>query len=153
VNITYHKDGNVGIGTPQVKWDASAPLVMSEPVERMRVSMTDGVGITPDKDGVAFIYTNQPTEWARIDKDGNVTHLDMDLCAKGPHNAYTALALAIWNRAIEEAVKYAVGEGNDTMREGEMNINRKKTGCLAPPLQTSASHRLLGVSWVAKHVW
>jgi hypothetical protein len=25
----------------------------------------------------------------------------MELCAKGPHNAYTALAMAIWNKAIE----------------------------------------------------
>lgn len=41
------------------------------------------------------------TEWARIDKDMNVVHLDMELCAKGPHNAYTALAMAIWNKAIE----------------------------------------------------
>ena len=40
-------------------------------------------------------------EWARIDKDMNVVHLDMELCAKGPHNAYTALAMAIWNKAIE----------------------------------------------------
>ena len=50
VDLTYHADGNVGIGTPpQVKWDASAPLVMGEPVERLRVSMTDGVGITPEQ--------------------------------------------------------------------------------------------------------
>ena len=43
VYLTYHGDGNVGIGTPpQV---ASAPL--GEPVEHLRVSMTDGVGITP----------------------------------------------------------------------------------------------------------
>lgn len=124
VNITYHKNGNVGIGTPQVIGDASAPLVMGEPVERMRVSMTDGVGITPDKDGVAFIYSNQPTEWARIDKEGNVTHLDMDLCAKGPPNAYTALALAIWNAALEEAVKYAAGEGNDTLADSIRELKK-----------------------------
>ena len=44
VYITYHADGCVGIGTPpQV---ASAPLV-DEPVEHLRVSMTDGVGSTP----------------------------------------------------------------------------------------------------------
>ena len=42
VDLTYHADGNVGIGTPpQVKWDASAPLVMGEPIERLRVSLTD----------------------------------------------------------------------------------------------------------------
>jgi len=39
VYLTYHGDGNVGIGTPP---DASAPLVMGEPVEHLRVSMTDG---------------------------------------------------------------------------------------------------------------
>jgi hypothetical protein len=39
VYLTYHGDGNVGIGTPpQV---ASAPLVMGEPVEHLRVSMTE----------------------------------------------------------------------------------------------------------------
>ena len=43
VYLTYHGDGNVGIGTPP---DASAPP-MGEPVERLRVSMTDGVGSTP----------------------------------------------------------------------------------------------------------
>lgn len=37
VYLTYHGDGNVGIGTPP---DASAPL--GEPVEHLRVSMTDG---------------------------------------------------------------------------------------------------------------
>lgn len=41
------------------------------------------------------------TEWARVDKDLNVTHLDMDLCGQGPHNAYTALAVAIWGQAVQ----------------------------------------------------
>ncbi len=101
VDMSKHADGNLGIGTPsQIKWDASAPFVMGEPVERMRISMTDGVGIKPSQEPMAFSFTNA-TEWARIDKDMNVTHLDMELCAKGPHNAYTALAMAIWNKAIE----------------------------------------------------
>ena len=39
VDLTYHADGNVGIGTPP-------QVVMGEPVERLR-SMTDGVGSTP----------------------------------------------------------------------------------------------------------
>jgi hypothetical protein len=38
VYLTYHGDGNVGIGTPP---DASAPLVMGEPVERVRVRMSN----------------------------------------------------------------------------------------------------------------
>lgn len=52
---------------------------------------------------VKFVYPSNPDEWARVDKDMNVTHLDMDLCAKGPQNVYTALAIAIWNKAIEHA--------------------------------------------------
>jgi hypothetical protein len=96
---------------------------MGEPVERMRISMTDGVGIKPSQEPMAFSFTNA-TEWARIDKDMNVTHLDMELCAKGPHNAYTALAMAIWNKAIEEAAKYAASEGNDVLADsiGELKI-------------------------------
>jgi len=40
VYLTYHGDGNVGIGTPP---DASPPqVVMGELVEHLRVSMTDG---------------------------------------------------------------------------------------------------------------
>lgn len=41
--------------------------------------------------------------WAKVDSDLTVSHLDMDLCAKGPQNAYTALALAAWNKALETA--------------------------------------------------
>jgi hypothetical protein len=78
-------------------------------------------------------------EWARIDKDMNVTHLDMELCAKGPHNAYTALALAIWNKAIEterEKVAawmmrqgYATGHGDtveDLLKELEWQIRESE---------------------------
>ena len=75
VNMTYHADGNVGIG-------------------------------------------------ACVDKDLNVTHLDMDLCANGPHNTYTALALAIWNAALEEAVKYAVSESNDTLADSIRELKK-----------------------------
>ena len=50
---------------------------------------------------ITWGHSNTSEIWARVDKDGNVTHLDMELCAKGPHNAYTALAMAIWNKAIE----------------------------------------------------
>jgi hypothetical protein len=96
VSITYHADGNVGIGTPpQVKWDASAPLVMGEPVEHLRVMMSN-------QEPEAHVFAHSTIEWARVDKDLNVTHLDIDLCAKGPQNVYTALALAIWNKAIAQ---------------------------------------------------
>ena len=59
---------------------------------------------------VEYTFTPPGKEWARIDKDMNVVHLDMELCAKGPHNAYTALAIGVWNAALEEAAKYAAGE-------------------------------------------
>jgi hypothetical protein len=39
--------------------------------------------------------------WARIDENMVVTHLDMELCAQGSPNMYSALALAIWNKAVE----------------------------------------------------
>jgi len=73
---------------------------------------------------IEYTFTPPGKEWARIDKDMNVTHLDMELCAKGPHNAYTALAVAIWNKAIEEAAKYAASEGNDVLSDsiGELKI-------------------------------
>ena len=53
------------------------------------------------------VYFQTTTEWARIDKDLNLVHLDMDLCAKGPTDAYTTLGIGIWNAAIEEAAKSA----------------------------------------------
>ena len=106
VYLTYHGDGNVGIGTPpQV---ASAPL--GEPVEHLRVMMSK-------QEPEAHVFAHSTIEWARVDKDLNVTHLDIDLCAKGPQNVYTALALAIWNKAIEEAAKYASSEGNDVLAD------------------------------------
>jgi hypothetical protein len=77
---------------------------MGEPVERMRISMTEGVGIIPGNGG-EFVFRQSATEWARVDKDLNVTHLDMELCRKGPQNEYTALALAIWDAATEAAQK------------------------------------------------
>ena len=114
VYLTYHADGNVGIGTPP---DASVPLVMGEPVERIRFIMSN-------QEPEAHVFAHPTTEWARVDKDLNVTHLDMELCAKGPKNVYTALAMAIWNKAIEEAAKYAASEGNDVLADsiGELKI-------------------------------
>ena len=114
VDLTYHADGNVGIGTPP---DASAPQVMGEPVERIRFIMSN-------QEPEAHVFTHSKIEWARVDKDLNVTHLDMELCGKGPKNVYTALAMAIWNKAIEEAAKYAASEGNDVLADsiGELKI-------------------------------
>jgi hypothetical protein len=85
-------------------------VIMWEPVplqsDRLNVDpVTGNVGIgTPSQEPVAA------TEWARIDKDLNVTHLDMDVCAKSPANVYTALAIGVWNAALEEAARYAAGE-------------------------------------------
>ena len=90
VDLTYHADGNVGIGTPP-----DAPPVMGEPVERIRFIMSN-------QEPEAHVFAHPTTEWARIDKDLNVTHLDMELCAKGPKNVYTAMAMAIWNKAVQE---------------------------------------------------
>jgi hypothetical protein len=111
VSITYHADGNVGIGTPP---DASAPLVMGEPVEHLRVMMSK-------QEPETHVFAHSTIEWARVDKDLNVTHLDMELCAKGPQNVYTALALAIWNKAIaqEREACAKVCEDIDTEYEGQ----------------------------------
>jgi hypothetical protein len=87
-------------------------------------SMTDGVGITPNQEPVAFSFTAPATEWARVDKDLNVTHLDMELCAKGPQNAYTALAIAIWNKAIEESAKYAESDGDDVLADSIRGLKK-----------------------------
>ena len=92
VDLTYHADGNVGIGTPP---DAYAQPVIGEPVERIRFIMSN-------QEPKAHVFAHPTTEWARVDKDLNVTHLDMELCAKGPKNVYTAMAMAIWNKAVQE---------------------------------------------------
>jgi hypothetical protein len=55
----------------------------------------------------SILYGSNTTMWARIDKDLKLVHLDMDLCAKGPANSYTALAVGIWNAAIEAAAQTA----------------------------------------------
>jgi len=59
------------------------------------------------------------TEWARVDKDNTLVHLDMNLCAKGPANAYTALAVGIWNAAIEAAAKTQ----DDVVTEDGKNVS------------------------------
>jgi hypothetical protein len=52
-------------------------------------------------DKVVWDYAEPGSEWARVDKDNNLVHLDMDLCAQGPANAYTALAIGVWNAATK----------------------------------------------------
>lgn len=79
------------------------------------------------------------TEWARIDKDMNVVHLDMELCAKGPHNAYTALAMAIWNKAIEterEACAELAMQGtNEPVQTKTLEILRKERERIAEAIR------------------
>jgi hypothetical protein len=53
------------------------------------------------KDKIVWSQVEPRTEWARLDKDNNLVHLDMDLCAQGPANVYTALALGVWNAAVK----------------------------------------------------
>jgi hypothetical protein len=50
-----------------------------------------------------MFHQNKTTNWATVDRDNKLVHLDMDLCAEGPANVYTALAIGVWNAAIEAA--------------------------------------------------
>jgi hypothetical protein len=52
-------------------------------------------------DKVVWDYVEPGSEWARVDKDLNLVHLDMDLCAQSPANVYTALAIGVWNAAVK----------------------------------------------------
>jgi hypothetical protein len=97
--------GNVGIGTP-VKLDPSM-----------------NIGIGEQNYKYKLVCSNN-SDWARVDKDNNLVHLDMDLCAKGPANAYTALAVGIWNAAIDEAARYAAGEGDDTLADSIRELKK-----------------------------
>ena len=52
-------------------------------------------------DKVVWDYAKPGSEWARVDKDLNLVHLDMDLCAQSTANVYTALAIGVWNAAVK----------------------------------------------------
>lgn len=73
---------------------------------------------------ITWVQSNTAEIWAQVDKDMKVTHLDMDLCAKGPHNEYTALAIAIWNKAIETAASKAYGVGDEGMYAQIMELKK-----------------------------
>ncbi len=110
------EEGNDKIVWDEVKWVKweSGPIVgpYNYPIQsngRLSVDPMTGnvsLGMRVDQNTV---FSNT-TEWARIDKDLKLVHLDMDLCAKGSANVYTALAIGVWNAALEEAAKYAAGE-------------------------------------------
>jgi hypothetical protein len=79
----------------------------------------------PTTDWIAYGHGN--TEWARLDKDLKLVHLDMDLCAKGPANAYTALAVGIWNAALEKAADdFDLGDDYyyDEVRESILRLKK-----------------------------
>ena len=102
--------------------------------------VTGSVGIgTPNQEPIEYTFTTPATEWARIDKDMNVVHLDMELCAKGPHNAYTALAMAIWNKAIEterEACAELAMQGtNEPVQTKTLEILRKERERIAEAIR------------------
>ena len=102
--------------------------------------VTGSVGIgTPNQEPIEYTFTPPATEWARIDKDMNVVHLDMELCAKGPHNAYTALAMAIWNKAIEterEACAELAMQGtNEPVQTKTLEILRKERERIAEAIR------------------
>jgi len=66
VDLTYHANGNVGIGTPGlVKWDATAPLVMdsSVPLERIRVSMNTGPAPSKSLESKARKFRHYCPDW------------------------------------------------------------------------------------------
>jgi hypothetical protein len=52
-------------------------------------------------DKVVWDYVKPGSEWARVGKDLNLVHLDMDLCAQSTANVYTALAIGVWNAAVK----------------------------------------------------
>jgi hypothetical protein len=52
-------------------------------------------------DKVVWDYAEPGSEWARVDKDLNLVHLNMDLCAQSPANVYKALAIGVWNAATK----------------------------------------------------
>jgi len=75
-------------------------------------------------DKVVWDYAEPGSEWARVDKDLNLVHLDMDLCAQGPANVYTALAIGVWNAALDEAARYAASEGNDLLADSIRELKK-----------------------------
>ena len=102
--------------------------------------VTGSVGIgTPNQEPIEYTFTTPATEWARIDKDMNVVHLDMELCAKGPQNVYTALAMAIWNKAIEterEACAELAMQGtNEPVQTKTLEILRKERERIAEAIR------------------
>ena len=96
--FTLDSSGDGGFTLDGIKWDTSKPGR-----EYMRIT-NDGVYMNPRRGSGAYKFKQPGDMWARVDKDLNVTHLDMDMCAHpGVQDAHTALAIAVWNKAIQAA--------------------------------------------------
>jgi hypothetical protein len=76
------------------------------------------------KDKIVWSQVEPRTEWARLDKDNNLVHLDMDLCDQSTANVYTALAIGVWNAALNEAARYAASEGNDLLADSIRELKK-----------------------------
>jgi len=123
-------------GKEVIEWE---PVPLQS--DRFHVDFVTGnVGIgTPSQEPIEYTFTPPATEWARIDKDMNVVHLDMELCAKGPHNAYSALAVAIWNKAIETernaCAELAMQGTNEPVQTKTLEILRKERERIAAAIR------------------
>lgn len=136
--MTYPFAGTIKIekikdedGNDKVVWDYSSPVVgpYNYPIQsngRMSVDPVTGDVSVGTSEQYKLVASNT-TEWAMVDKDNNLVHLDMELCAKGPRNAYTALAIGIWNAAIEKAAdEFSCGDDfyYDDIRESILELKK-----------------------------
>ena len=136
VYLTYHGDGNVGIGTPpQV---ASAPL--GEPVEHLRVSMTDGVGITPKDMNREDIIRMAQEAGFKVDWQ----HADV---AEIKAKRYEYFAALVANAEREKLAAwmmrqgYATGHGDtikDLLKELEWQIKEREREACAKAVEAKA---------------
>ena len=85
-------------------WGAVEGWVKIDEVRQHFDSVGCGTIYKTAGDGRVPLYTEPPKrEWVRLDKDMNVTYLDIDLATTGPRSPYTALAIEVWNKAIKHA--------------------------------------------------
>lgn len=93
-------DCGAEVTTGTITWDASEPIRMDYTTTR-----NPKFAFYPDTPTCTeYTFKTDPTMWARVDKDNKVTFLDMDVCAKGT-DPYSALAVAVWNAAIDAALE------------------------------------------------
>ena len=110
VYLTYHGDGNVGIGTPP---DAPPPqVVMGEPVEHLRVSMTDGAtwNKAVQEERSACVKACEASA-----DTGNDTGIERDV--------------AVWNKAVAYCVR-RLKERSNAELTGDGQVHRPESGGL-----------------------